>query len=185
MGDQLIAIFRQFLSEETFTSKPLSVLLLALHVTVLLYLFVYRVSSSSRSSIFRGQGLHPFYITRTLFISNFVGICFARTLHYQFYAWYFHSLPFLLWWSSSSSAARKWNLPIPLRLLCLAAMEWSFLTFPATPLSSAMLQLVHFLILGKCVWQMSDNNTTDDNKNDPVFLTDEKEYERPHKEHVQ
>jgi alpha-1,3-mannosyltransferase len=167
MGEQLIAIFRQFLSEETFTSKPLSVLLLALHVTVLLYLFVYRVS-----------------FTRTLFISNFVGICFARTLHYQFYSWYFHSLPFLLW-LSSSAAARKWNLPIPLRLICLAAMEWSFLTFPATPLSSAILQLVHFLILGKCVWRMSDNNTTDDNKNDPVFLADGKEYERPHKEHVQ
>ncbi|KAL7677980.1 hypothetical protein ACOME3_004208 [Neoechinorhynchus agilis] len=32
-----------------------------------------------------------------VFECNLIGICFARSLHYQFYAWYFHSLPFLLY----------------------------------------------------------------------------------------
>lgn len=32
-----------------------------------------------------------------LFSSNLVGMVFARSLHYQFYVWYFYSLPFLLW----------------------------------------------------------------------------------------
>lgn len=36
-------------------------------------------------------------IVATLFTSNFVGVCCARSLHYQFYVWYFHQLPFLLW----------------------------------------------------------------------------------------
>jgi alpha-1,3-mannosyltransferase len=31
------------------------------------------------------------------FTSNVLGIIFARSLHFQFYIWYFHTLPFLLW----------------------------------------------------------------------------------------
>jgi len=35
-------------------------------------------------------------VLKILFTSNFVGIMCARSLHYQFYSWYFHTLPFLL-----------------------------------------------------------------------------------------
>ncbi|KAF7637289.1 hypothetical protein Mgra_00003255 [Meloidogyne graminicola] len=31
-----------------------------------------------------------------LFSSNLIGIIFARSLHYQFYCWYYHSIPYLL-----------------------------------------------------------------------------------------
>jgi len=34
-----------------------------------------------------------------LFTSNVLGIVFARSLHYQFYAWYAHQIVFLLWQS--------------------------------------------------------------------------------------
>lgn len=36
-------------------------------------------------------------IVLILFTCNFIGMCFSRSLHYQFYVWYFHSLPYLLW----------------------------------------------------------------------------------------
>ena len=35
-------------------------------------------------------------VAKTMWVGNFVGIVCARSLHYQFYSWYFHSVPFLL-----------------------------------------------------------------------------------------
>ena len=43
----------------------------------------------------------PFHVevVYILFTSNFVGMCFSRSLHYQFYIWYYHTLPMLVHWS--------------------------------------------------------------------------------------
>jgi alpha-1,3-mannosyltransferase len=51
----------------------------------------------------------------------------------QFYCWYFHTLPYLLWQSSS--------LPVVAKLAVVMAIEWAFNVFPATPASSAVLQV--------------------------------------------
>lgn len=37
------------------------------------------------------------HILTTLFTSNFIGIVCSRSIHYQYYCWYFHTLPYLLW----------------------------------------------------------------------------------------
>lgn len=50
----------------------------------------------------------------------------------QFYSWYYHTLPFLLW---------QTNFPVIVRLAVLGGVELGFNVFPATPTSSAVLQV--------------------------------------------
>jgi len=72
-----------------------------------------------------------------LLIGNFVGVACARTLHYQFYVWYFHSLAALLWITS---------LPIPIRLGLLAIIEYIWNAYPPAPVTSLLLQICHAVI---------------------------------------
>lgn len=58
--------------------------------------------------------------------------CPARSRVPQFYSWYYHTLPFLLW---------QTNFPIALRLVVLCGVEYGFNVFPATPVSSVVLQV--------------------------------------------
>lgn len=123
-------------------SKPLSLLLLLLHLSVLAFLAIQWLQSTRRETkrrIFLNTRLSPEYIVYTMAVSNFVGIVFARTLHYQFYSWYFHMLPLLLWLTGS--------YPLVMRISLLGAIEYAFNVFPATPTSSAVLQVAHLLIL--------------------------------------
>lgn len=76
----------------------------------------------------------------TLWTSNLVGLTCARSLHYQFYAWYAHQIPWLLW----AGAYGRWGL---LRLVALVLLEIGWNTFPSTPASSAGLLCAHVVIL--------------------------------------
>merc|ERR1719402_914216 len=79
-------------------------------------------------------------ILSVMFTSNFVGMCFSRSLHYQFYVWYFHTLPLLLWSVKAPSAVR---------LLVLGLIELSWNTYPSTNTSSTLLHVCHaFILLG-------------------------------------
>ena len=74
-----------------------------------------------------------------LFMSNFIGVMFARSLHYQFYVWYYHSLHYLAWITP---------FPVKIRLLILGVIELCWNTYPSTPLSSLALHTCHGLLLG-------------------------------------
>jgi alpha-1,3-mannosyltransferase len=146
----------KFLPEELFVSKKLSLFLLLL--TAIAYtLFAFKWIRETWSTVTARRGkatkllgmtsssyliglgnLSSHYIICTIFISNFLGIAFARTLHYQFYVWYWHMLPYLLW---------HINLPVIVRLVLLAMIEYSFNVFPATYASSFTLQTAHAIIL--------------------------------------
>ncbi len=134
----------KFLHEDIFTSKPLSILLLAFHILTLIFFARKWIQTSRRrhsnKSIFLGPSKHlrPIYIFYTLSISNFIGIVFARTLHYQFYSWYFHTMPFMLWMT---------DLPFLTKVAVVGLIEYSFNVFPATVMSSAVLQFAHYVTL--------------------------------------
>lgn len=72
------------------------------------------------------------------FVANFIGITCARSLHYQFYSWYFHSLLYL----GFSTGYRK-----PVVFLLLAVVELCWNTYPSTNLSSVMLHVCHFVLI--------------------------------------
>lgn len=146
----------RFLPEDIFVSKRLSLFLLfltALAYTAFAYKWIqetWKAVQAKRSkatkllgmdspSFLVGIGnLSPHYIITTIFASNFVGIAFARTLHYQFYCWYWHMLPYLLWHA---------YLPNVIRLLLLVIIEVAFNVFPSTVWTSALLQIAHLILL--------------------------------------
>lgn len=73
-----------------------------------------------------------------IFLANFIGVVCARSLHYQFYVWYFHSLPYLIWYT-------EYQLSVKFLLLGVIEMAWN--TYPSTDVSSAMLHISHLALL--------------------------------------
>ncbi|RNF03879.1 putative dolichyl-P-Man:GDP-Man5GlcNAc2-PP-dolichyl alpha-1,3-mannosyltransferase [Trypanosoma conorhini] len=75
-------------------------------------------------------------IVLTMMESNLIGVIFARSLHYQFLVWFFHSMPMVL------SATR---LPFPLQIAAVVAVQYGFEVYPSTAQSSLVL-LCGFLV---------------------------------------
>jgi alpha-1,3-mannosyltransferase len=154
----------KFLPEDLFVSKPWALMLLTFHLGSLGFLAVkwWKASVSQRGRANTREwlcwkkctenNLHlsPEYILYTMFASNYIGIAFARTLHYQFYSWYFHALPMLHWLASMHSTPSK-GIPgmCCQNIVAIFAVEYSFNVFPATEKSSLVLQLSHAFLLVK------------------------------------
>lgn len=73
-----------------------------------------------------------------IFLVNFIGIVCARSLHYQFYVWYFHSLPYLSWFTDFHTS---------FKLLILFLIEFCWNQYPSTDISSALLHACHTILL--------------------------------------
>ncbi|XP_037065784.1 dol-P-Man:Man(5)GlcNAc(2)-PP-Dol alpha-1,3-mannosyltransferase isoform X3 [Peromyscus leucopus] len=141
----------RFLPEAVFLHRAFHLALLAAHLTLLLLFALCRWHRTGESILLLlkvpskrkvpPQPLTPNQIVSTLFTSNFIGICFSRSLHYQFYVWYFHTLPYLLW-----AMPARWLTHL-LRLLVLGLIELSWNTYPSTSFSSASLHVCHAVIL--------------------------------------
>lgn len=141
----------KFMTPDIFLSKPMFVLVLSCHVG-LLGIFAARRWCVAEGGLLAAcrelprRALLPEHIVTLMLTCNFIGVVCSRSLHFQFYCWYWHAMPFLLW-----QAVR---LPVVAKLLVLMAMEftWSYHLDPvegtSTPLSSAVLQAAHLVALG-------------------------------------
>jgi len=140
----------KFLPEEIFVSKTLARSLLIGQAVVLLIFIFFKwcVGERFRNPFYllfsyknqENQPLNAHHILYVMFTSNFIGIMFARSLHYQFYVWYFHSLPFLLMFIPYF----RFNI---LRLGLLLCIEYVWNVYPSTPTSSIILHVCHTIIL--------------------------------------
>ena len=159
----------KFLPEDVFVRKDLGLALLVCTVLVMCmfarkwivenyYVKRFRPQAPNgkvvlrypESSIIARRQLSPHFIIMALFTSNFIGVAFAKSLHYQFYVWYFHTLPYLLFSGvgGKSNKADVWSvLSLLSKLTVMAAVEYAFNVYPSTPVSSAVLQVAHACIL--------------------------------------
>jgi alpha-1,3-mannosyltransferase len=100
----------QFLGEERAVSKEHANILLIIQLSLLL-LFLFFKWTSLRAGVgawfkeirfneLLGKStprtLDPRYVALSMFTCNLIGILCARSLDYQFYSWYFHTLPLIL-----------------------------------------------------------------------------------------
>ncbi|RIB03189.1 glycosyltransferase family 58 protein [Gigaspora rosea] len=144
----------KFVTEETFLSSGFSKGLLIAHVWVLIaFLFGSWCRSENGVLCLLRIGFFGIpseiakvkkmvtadHITMLMLTSNFIGIVFSRTLHYQFYSWYFHGLPYLLWHCT--------KIPVFFRFGIIAAIEYCWNVYPATSESSALLFACHLMVL--------------------------------------
>ncbi|ERL87877.1 lethal(2)neighbour of tid protein [Dendroctonus ponderosae] len=72
------------------------------------------------------------------FVTNLIGVACARSIHYQFYAWYYHSLLYLVFCTKLSK---------PSKFLLLGLIEYCYKTYPSTNFSSVLLHVCHGVLI--------------------------------------
>ena len=153
----------QFLPEWLFLCKPFALLLITGQL-ITLYMFAeYRwTDRNGLKGLFvllnkkermkkrrKNSGpLNVEHILTVMLTGNFIGIVYCRSLHYQFYSWYFFSVPYLLW---------RTNLPTLLKIGYLMALEIAWNQHPPISWSSIMLTVTHFFVLTS-LWNRSRKN---------------------------
>jgi len=151
----------RFLPEWVFVSPQFHISLIALHVMVLVYYAVFKWFKSQGGLITRLRygvrtRLDTHEVLYALFTANLIGMSFARSLHYQFYCWYYHSLAYLLFSTTPTLYDRnapgsipsvKTILGVLSRVVLLLGVEYCWNVYPSTKFSSSLLHLLHFSIL--------------------------------------
>ncbi|TRY70011.1 hypothetical protein TCAL_06124 [Tigriopus californicus] len=138
----------RFLPEEVFLDRRFHWALLGAHVLLLLIcipkwwkmLTSYRTLKAHEGPTYAVQ-----LFLLPMFMSNFIGVALARSLHYQFYVWYFHQLHYLFWCV---------RMPSVLRLCLLGLIELCWNTYPSTIWSSGLLHSSHLLLLSGLLWSV-------------------------------
>lgn len=160
----------RFIGEDTFLSKEFSYSLLAGHATVLAIFVLTRWLKPAKRSVqdmigraFKSgrvveplgdiqtqvsRRVTPNFILTTILTANVVGMLFARSLHYQFYAYLAWATPFLLWRSGLHPVFQYgiWFV-----------QEWAWNVYPSTDTSSIVVVGV-LAVTVTAVWLGTGNN---------------------------
>ena len=151
----------RYVGEDVFLSKGFSISLLIGHATALVLFITTRWLKPAEKPIWdmvmnalKGKEplgalqhavsirVSPNYILTTILTANTIGMLFARSLHYQFYAYIALSTPFLLW--------RSGMHPI-LQYILWAIQEWVWNVYPSTDISSMVVVGILFVTVAS-VW---------------------------------
>jgi len=151
----------RFVGEDIFLSREFSVSLIVGHISALALFATTRWLRPAEKPIMELVGnalkweeplgkmqhaisirISPNYILTTILTANAIGMLFARSLHYQFYAYIALATPFLLW--------RSGMHPI-LQYLLWAVQEWAWNVYPSTD-SSSMVVVGSLFVTVASVW---------------------------------
>ncbi|KAL4942549.1 hypothetical protein BDV06DRAFT_191872 [Aspergillus oleicola] len=133
----------RFVPEEIFLSTRFWWALIALHLLTLIIFGVTSYLKPTGTSLpnfvgsfltgrHRGAALQPPFIMTVLMSSLVIGLLFARSMHYQFFAYLSWASPFLLW--------RSGYHPVLIYVLWLL-QEWAWNVYPSINASSAVVVL--------------------------------------------
>lgn len=138
----------KFVPEDVFQSEVFHRCLLYLHVSVLLiFIFtrfnikksigktlglIFKSMEKPNESVFEHR-MNPFIVFYILLVTNFIGVLFARSLHYQFLSWYYFHLPFLY-------ASAGWNSYFMIAFHIFHEYLWN--VFPSSWNSSLALMIL-------------------------------------------
>lgn len=128
----------KFLPEDLFYSPTFGRIMLIIQLILLIIFCLKWTKFRPFSSLLGGQTLTSTEIVKILFLSNFVGIVCMKSLHYQFYVWYFHTLPLVYFTTPISNY---------LKITLFLSIEYAWNVYPSTVLSSLLLQFAHIIIL--------------------------------------
>lgn len=107
----------KFVPEDVFLGKNFALTLLAVHISLLILFAIKQLAGESRG---------PLHL---IACANLIGILCARSLHYQFYSWFFWTVPYLAYTSS---------LSFVLAQALIVGQEMCWNVFPATSVSSQL-----------------------------------------------
>ena len=141
----------QFLPLETFSDPGFHRILLLFHLfLLLLFLFLQgsagsslkqRLQSINLSFQWEENALSATEIVQTLFTINLIGIACCRSLHYQFYSWYFFTIPYFVW------NCRPWSVGNVVKLGCWGVLEGVYMRYPPFGWGSGALQVAHWTLV--------------------------------------
>ncbi|KAA0156553.1 hypothetical protein FNF31_02061 [Cafeteria roenbergensis] len=129
----------QHVPEDVFGSEAFRTALLVGHLAMLvgLGLSQWRLVGDTAAAK-SGTSLQGAMVVRSLLLCNFVGVVFARSLHYQFLVWYWAALPVL---------AGSTRLPMLVMAPVVYYLERAWNVHEPEPWSAAAIAACHLIIL--------------------------------------